>query len=81
LEKTDKKTNKKTNSSNKKSKQLKSFVRFSGLAFQLFAVIGIGTWCGYWLDGRMQLQVPIFTFIGALLSLTLVIFYLIRQTK
>jgi hypothetical protein len=51
------------------------------LAFQLFAVIGIGTWFGYWLDGRMQLQVPIFTFIGALLSLTAVIVYLIRQTK
>jgi hypothetical protein len=47
----------------------------------LFAIIGIGTWFGYWLDGRIPLQVPIFTLLGALLSLTMVIFYLIRQTK
>ena len=47
----------------------------------MFAVIGIGTWFGYWLDDRMQFQVPIFTLLGAMLSLTAVIVYLIRQTK
>jgi F0F1-type ATP synthase assembly protein I len=75
------KTDNKTASSSKKSKQLKNFARFSGLAFQLFAIIGIGIWFGYWLDNRMQLRVPIFTLVGAMLSLTVVIFYLIKQTK
>ncbi|RLD19979.1 MAG: ATPase F0F1 [Bacteroidetes bacterium] len=75
------KTDNKTASSSKKSKPLKNFVKFSGLAFQLFAVIGIGTWFGYWLDSRMQLQVPIFTLLGAVLSLSAVIYYLIRQVN
>ncbi|RLD23275.1 MAG: hypothetical protein DRI71_05675 [Bacteroidetes bacterium] len=47
----------------------------------MLAVIGIGTWFGYWLDSRIQLQVPIFTLLGSMVSLAMVILYLIRQTK
>ena len=75
------KTDNQTNSKEKKSKQLKSYVRYSGLAFQILAVIGIGIWLGYWLDGQTGWRVPIFTLLGAMLSLTAVIVYLIRQTK
>lgn len=75
------KTDNQTNSSEKKSKPLKTFVKYSGLAFQLLAVLGLGIWLGYWLDGRIAWRVPIFTFLGTVLSLIGVIVYLIRETR
>jgi len=45
------------------------------------AVIAVGTWCGYWLDNRMALRAPIFTLLGALVSLAAAMFYLHKQLK
>ncbi len=75
------KTDNQTNSSEKKSRPLKTYAKYSGLAFQLLAVFAIGIWLGYWLDGLIGWRVPIFTLVGAMLSLTGVIVYLLRQTK
>jgi F0F1-type ATP synthase assembly protein I len=75
------KTENQTNSNEKKSRPLKTYVKYSGLAFQILAVIAIGIWLGYWLDGLTGWRIPIFTLLGAVLSLAAVIIYLIRQTN
>jgi ATP synthase protein I len=61
--------------------QLNNYAKYTGLAFQMLGVIGIGTWFGFWLDGRMQNKVPIFTLLGAMLGLAAAIYWLLRISK
>jgi F0F1-type ATP synthase assembly protein I len=37
-----------------------SYLRYSGLAFQLFAGIGLSGWLGYLLDQYLQFTFPVF---------------------
>ena len=54
---------------------------YSSLAFQMLGEIAFGTWCGYWLDGHFSNRVPIFTLLGAMLSLAAVIFWLLKISR
>lgn len=60
--------------SKKTSQRSLSFMRFSGMAFSMAAAIGLCTWLGVWLDGRMETESHIWTIIGALFG-TLVAMY------
>ena len=44
----------------KKSKTYNSYLKYSGLAFQLLAGIGIFGWLGYKLDQYIEIQFPAF---------------------
>jgi len=46
----------------------KNYLRYSSLAFQLLAVIGIFGWIGYKIDGWLGLRIPAFTLILAFIG-------------
>jgi hypothetical protein len=50
-------------SPSKKPNQSNSYVKYSSLAFQLLAVIGIFGWLGYKIDGWMDNKFPAFTLV------------------
>ncbi|WP_224995427.1 AtpZ/AtpI family protein [Cesiribacter sp. SM1] len=51
---------KKSESSNQqKQSQLNSYLRYSGLAFQMMAVIGLAVWGGMKLDAWLGMRFPV----------------------
>ena len=44
----------------KKPSQYNSYLKYSGLAFQLLAIIGISGWLGYMVDQLLDLKFPVF---------------------
>ena len=46
--------------------RLRSFAKYSGIAFQMLATIGLSAWAGTWLDGHFQNKNPWWT-IGLML--------------
>ncbi|WP_411039835.1 AtpZ/AtpI family protein [Subsaxibacter sp. CAU 1640] len=65
--------------SEKKVKQLNSYARYSSIALQMFAVIGIGTFVGVKLDERYPNKNNLFTLILSLTSVIGSIVLVIRQ--
>ncbi len=68
------------NEKNKKSQpgNVNSYVRYSGLAFQMMATIGLGVWAGIKLDQWLKLKFPAFTITLSLLSVVGSLIQLIR---
>lgn len=64
---------------NSPKKQLDSYVRFSAMGLQMGATIFIMTWLGIQLDEYLALKFPAFTLTFALLSVTGVLYYFIKQ--
>jgi hypothetical protein len=68
---------KETNPSSKpqKQNQLNSYVRYSGLAFQMMAAIGLAVWGGMKLDAWLEMRFPVFLVVLTLMAVaaTLVI--------
>ncbi len=54
-------------SPNKKPSQYNTYLKYSGLAFQLLAAIGVFGWLGYLLDKRLNL-LPLFTLLFGFLA-------------
>ena len=48
-------------SPSRKQSQSKSYLKYSGLAFQLLGAIGVFGWLGYRLDQYLELKLPAFT--------------------
>jgi hypothetical protein len=44
----------------KKQKPFNSYLRYSSLAMQLFATIGLAAWAGYKADSYFELKFPVF---------------------
>ena len=59
---------KKKKSSTNASQQAQSYAKYSGMAFQMGAVILFGTLLGQWLDKKLQTE-PYLTIILALFSI------------
>jgi F0F1-type ATP synthase assembly protein I len=53
---------------NSGNKGLQDFGKYSGLAFQMIAIIGVMTWSGVKLDKVLGLSTPVFTIILSLLG-------------
>ena len=53
-------------------------MKYSGLAFQMLAIIGGSAWLGIWLDGRLHTQ-PWLTIGLLLLGVFLAVFQVIRS--
>ncbi|MFZ1749973.1 MAG: AtpZ/AtpI family protein [Saprospiraceae bacterium] len=53
----------------KPKRKVNSYLKYSGLAFQLAAVVFIGIFAGKWLDKTLNMSKPIFT-----MSLVLILF-------
>jgi len=48
-------------SPNQKGKASNAYLKYSGLAFQLLAAIGVTGWLGYKLDQYLRIKFPAFT--------------------
>jgi len=38
-----------------------ALAKYSGIAIQMLAIIGLSTWAGVWLDGHFQTKTPWYT--------------------
>jgi ATP synthase protein I len=69
----------------KKSKSLNDYARYSGMAFQMIAILGLGVWGGIKLDDRLNMKFPLFTvvlsFAAVLLALYTVLKDFLRMKK
>ena len=58
--------------------RLQAVMKYSGLAFQMLAIIGGSAWLGYWLDGKFATQ-PWLTIVLLLLGVFVAVFQVIRS--
>jgi F0F1-type ATP synthase assembly protein I len=64
---------------NRKKSLLNNYARYSGLAFQMLAIILIGVWAGIKLDEWLEMQIPVFTIVLSVLFVFLAIYSAIRE--
>jgi ATP synthase protein I len=57
---------------------LESYARYSNLAFQMFAIIGIGIFGGIKLDQWLKTGFPVFTVLMSIISVAAAIYSAIR---
>jgi ATP synthase protein I len=62
-----------------KRPSLESYARYSGLAFQMFAIIGLGIFVGVKLDQWLKIGFPVFTVILSLLSVSAAIYTAVKD--
>ncbi len=58
---------------------LSNYAKYSGIAFQMAAVIFVGTWGGYKLDALFKFENHILTLILSLLSVVLAIYVAVKD--
>ena len=63
----------------KPKKKLDDFIRYSNLAFEMLAIMGIGTWSGILIDDWLEMGFPVFTLVLMILSVLGAIYHVIRK--
>jgi len=58
---------------------LESYARYSSLAFQMFAIIGLGIFGGVKLDNWLNIGFPVFTVLLSILSVAAAIYIAIKD--
>jgi F0F1-type ATP synthase assembly protein I len=58
---------------------LESYARYSSLAFQMFAIIGLGIFGGVKLDQWLKIGFPVFTVLFALISVCAAIYFAVKD--
>lgn len=74
-----KEKNRKNLPSNKKGKGLQDYAKYSGIAFQMIAIILVMTWIGTKLDKATGLSNPVFTIIFSLLGVFIGIYVAVKD--
>ena len=69
------------NQNPKKNNPLSNYARFSNIAFQMVAIIGIGVYGGFKLDKKYPNKYHVFTLSLSLLSIGIALYNVIRQVK
>lgn len=64
---------------NKKRPPLESYARYSSLAFQMFAIIGLGIFGGVKLDQWLETEFPLFTVLLSIVSVAAAIYTAIKD--
>ncbi len=59
--------------------QLNSAARYSGIAFQMIAIILVGVFGGIKLDGIVKWEFPVFTLVLTLLSVIASMYYAVKD--
>ena len=62
-------------------KQLNSYLKFSGIGFQMAATIILFAFLGHWLDGKFETEKPYITLLLMLVGVILSILVLIKQLR
>ncbi|MFD2034147.1 AtpZ/AtpI family protein [Belliella marina] len=57
------------------------YVKYIGLSFQLFAIIGLGTWLGWIIQQKSQMKFPVWLLLFCFLSITLAFYQLFQSLK
>jgi len=60
-------------------KDKQNWLILTQIGLQMTLTIGLGTWAGYWIDGKMSNKNPIATLVLSLLSIGLSLYNVIRQ--
>jgi len=58
---------------------LESYARYSGLAFQMFAIIALGIFSGLKLDQWLKIGFPVFTVLFSILSVSGAIYIAVKD--
>ncbi len=58
---------------------MENYAKWSGMAFQMLATIGLCTWGGIWLDDHYQMKFPVWTLSLALLGVVASLVSVIRS--
>jgi F0F1-type ATP synthase assembly protein I len=69
----------KKKSKSQENKGLNDFAKYSGMAFQMFAIILITTWGGIQLDKLAKFHTPVFTIILSLLGVFAAIYTVLKD--
>lgn len=72
-------SSKKENPKNLPNKGLRDFARYSGLAFQMIAIILVTVWGGVQLDKLTGWETPVFTIVLSLLGVFAAIYTSVRD--
>ena len=64
---------------NSTKKQANAYIKYSGLAFQMGAIIGLGTWGGSKIDEMRETDFPLFTLIFSLVSVFVALYLVLKQ--
>lgn len=67
------------NKDKKPGKQLNNYIKFSGIAFQMIAIICLFAFFGVWLDGKFPNNFSAYTLIFSLLGVALAMYFVIKQ--
>ena len=70
---------KKNKSSQDKKRQLTGVVKYSGLAFQMIAVILLVLYGGMKLDQYLEREFPLFTIVGAIVGVFLSLYFALKD--
>ena len=62
-----------------KQERLNSYVKYSGIAFQMIAIILIGVFAGMKLDKWLKPRLPVFTAILSVIAVVIAIYYSIKE--
>jgi ATP synthase protein I len=65
----------------KEKRALNSYVKYSGMGFQMIGIIGIFTYAGYKIDESQQTKTPIYTGILSLTGVLISLYVRIRGLK
>jgi len=65
----------------KKNNRVNSYARFSGVAFQMIAIISLGTYGGFKLDEKYPNELSLFTIICSLASVGIAMYFVIKQVS
>lgn len=63
----------------KPKKQLNNYIKFTTIAFQMIATIGLLSFVGWWLDSKFPNDYSAYTVIFSLLGVFLAIYQVIKQ--
>ena len=61
-----------------RQEQTKSYLKYSGLAFQMIAVLVLAAWGGHALDEKLEMKYPVWTLVLLLLGLFASMYLVIR---
>ncbi len=75
----DKTKSSKANQQPERKSQINDYVKYSGLTFQMAALIFLGYWVGGKIDHWLELRIPVFTIILIIAFIILTMYSLIRR--
>ena len=56
-------------------------MRYMDIPFKMAATIGLGTWFGKWLDGKMAMEKPVFLLLFMVLGIAAAMYLVIKDAN